>query len=92
MVIALTQVDSNGRIDGLSEKFYGYLHEGNLITAGHVVDNSGAIALAKPELKHKITKELCYPVFVSVPSKMSKRHATCTPIGSPSSKLLRLAE
>lgn len=58
IIANLTLVDSHNKFNKLFKKFYGYLNSGSLITAGHVVDNSGTIALAKPELQDKITKEL----------------------------------
>jgi hypothetical protein len=69
IIANLTQVDSDGRFNGLFKKFYGYLYEGNLITAGHVVDNSGTIALAKPELQDKITTELLKVEEVPLPTE-----------------------
>jgi hypothetical protein len=54
----LTSVDSQNRFDSIFKKYYGSLLEGSLITAAHVVDNSGKIANAKPHLRNKITNEL----------------------------------
>jgi len=65
----LTRVDSDCRFEGLFKKFYGYLYEGSLITAGHVVDNSGTIALAKPGLWAKITNELLKTEEVPLPTE-----------------------
>jgi hypothetical protein len=58
IIANLTKVDSRNRFDRLFKKFYGYLYEGSLITAGHVVDNSAKIALSKPDLQDEITEEL----------------------------------
>ncbi|MDH5483518.1 MAG: hypothetical protein OEY22_11690 [Candidatus Bathyarchaeota archaeon] len=58
IIANLTNVDSENRFDELFEKFYGYLYEGSLITAAHVVDNSSTVARAKPMLQDKITEEL----------------------------------
>ena len=58
VIANLTAVDTQNVFNGLFKKFYGYLYEGSLITASHVVDNSGKIALSKPELQDKITEEL----------------------------------
>jgi len=69
IIANLTQVDSNGKFNVLFKKFYGYLYEGSLITAGHVVGNSGTIALAKPELQDKITKELLKVEEIPLPTE-----------------------
>jgi len=69
VVANLTIVDSHSKFDGLFKKFYGYLYKGSLITAGHVVDNSGTIALAKPDLQDKITKELLRVEHVPLPTE-----------------------
>jgi len=58
IVANLTVIDTENKFNRLFKKFYGYLYDGSLITAGHVVDNSGKIALAKPEFQNEITKEL----------------------------------
>lgn len=50
IVANLTKIDSYNKFNDLFKKFYSYLYEGSLITASHVVDNSGKIALSKPEL------------------------------------------
>ncbi len=69
IIANLTQVDSNSRFNVLLKKFYGYLYERSLITAGHVVDNSGTIALAKPELQDQITKELLKVEEIPLPTE-----------------------
>jgi hypothetical protein len=65
----LTKVDSSKRFDGLFKKFYSCLYEGSLITAGHVIDNSGTIALAKPEFQDKITEELLKVEKIPLPTE-----------------------
>jgi len=62
-------VDSHNKFKRLFKKFYGYLYEGSLITAGHVVDNSGTVALAKPELQDEITKELLRVEEIPLPTE-----------------------
>jgi hypothetical protein len=69
IIANLTPVDSRRRFEGLFNKFYGYLYEGSLITAGHVVDNSGKIAKAIPELQEKITKELLKVEKIPLPTE-----------------------
>jgi len=69
IIANLTVVDSHNKFNRLFKKFYGYLYEGSLITAGHVVDNSGTIALAKPELQGEITKELLRVEEIPLPTE-----------------------
>ena len=54
----LSSVDSENKFDKIFEKYYGLLLDESMITAGHVIDNSGKIARTKPYLEDKITKEL----------------------------------
>lgn len=58
VIANLVLVDSKNEFDKISEKFFDLLSEESLITAGHVVDNSGKIAKAKPHLTRRITGEL----------------------------------
>jgi hypothetical protein len=69
IIANLTTVDSHDKFDGLFERFYSNLHKGSLITAGHIVDNSGTIALAKPELQDMITKELLKVEEIPLPTE-----------------------
>jgi len=69
IIANLTMVDSHNEFNKLFKKFYGYLYEGSLITAAHVVDNSGKIALSKPELQDEITKELLKVEKIPLPTK-----------------------
>ena len=68
IIANLTAVDTRNEFNRIFEKFYSCLYEGSLITAGHVVDNSGKIALAKPELQSKITEQLMKAEEVPVPT------------------------
>lgn len=54
----LSSVDSKNMFDKIFGNFYDLLSDESMITAGHVIDNSGKIARAKPHLQNKITKEL----------------------------------
>jgi len=54
----LTKVDTKNRFESIFQRYYGFLEDEVMITAGHVVDNSGAIAGAKPHLTRRITAEL----------------------------------
>ena len=58
VVANLASVDVNKRFEKIFEKFYSLLHEGSLITAAHVVGNSGVIVNAQPNLESRITSEL----------------------------------
>jgi len=69
IIANLTRVDSRNEFNKLSKKFCGYLYEGSLITAGHVVDNSGKIALSKPDLQDEITKELLKAEKIPLPTE-----------------------
>ena len=58
IIANLTIVDTENRFDEIFDKYYGFLNDGVLITATHVVDSSGKIAKAKPHLTQKITDQL----------------------------------
>jgi len=69
IIANLTSVDTQDRFSRMFKKFYSLLDEGNLITAAHVVDGSGKIALAKPELQDRITKELLRVKEIPLPTE-----------------------
>ncbi len=69
IVANLATIDTRNEFSSVFEKFYSYLHEGSLITAGHVVDNSGKIALARPELRKRITQKLLEIEKVPLPTQ-----------------------
>ena len=69
IIADLTPVDSQGKFDRLFRKFYGYLYDGSLVTAAHVVDNSAKIALAKPELQDEIIRRLLKVEEISLPTE-----------------------
>lgn len=54
----LVKVDTKRKFDKIFDKYYGGLEDESMVTAAHVVDNSGKIAKAKPYLAGKITTEL----------------------------------
>lgn len=58
IIANLTAVDSQERIKEIFEKFYDFLSDESMVTAGHVVDNSWKIAKAKPEYQNKIICKL----------------------------------
>lgn len=69
IIANLMTADSQGKFNRLFKKFYSHLYEGSLITAGHIVDNSGKIALAKPELRSQITGELLKVEGIPLPTE-----------------------
>jgi len=73
IIANLTVIDTDNRFNTLFRKFYVYLLDGNLITAGHVVDNSGKIALAKPEFQDEITKELLKVEKIPLPTEECRK-------------------
>ena len=54
----LSSVDTENKFDKIFNKFYSLLADESTITAGHVIESSGKIARAKPQLQNKITMEL----------------------------------
>jgi len=54
----LTTVDKKKKFDEIFTRYFGLIDADTMITVGHVVDNSGKIANAKPHLTEKITNEL----------------------------------
>jgi len=58
IIANLTKVDKNKKFDSIFDKYYSFLNDEYMITVANVVGHSGKIALAKPHLIPKITKEL----------------------------------
>jgi len=58
IVANLLVVDSKKKFDKIFDKYYSLLSDEVMITAGHVIDNSGKIVMAKPNFKDKITQHL----------------------------------
>lgn len=54
----LARIDAEKKFDRIFPKYYGFLRDEAMITVGHVIDNSGKIAKAKPYLARRITNEL----------------------------------
>ncbi len=54
----LTPADSNNKFEKVFRKYYDYLTDESMVTAAHVIDNSGKIAQSKPHLQRRITTEL----------------------------------
>jgi len=58
IIANLTKVDKNKKFDSIFDKYYNFLNDEYMVTVANVVGHSGKIALAKPHLIPKITKEL----------------------------------
>jgi len=58
IIANLTKVDKNKKFDSIFNKYYSFLNDEYMVTVANVVGHSGKIALAKPNLISKITKEL----------------------------------
>jgi len=58
VVANLARVDSEGKFDAVFGNYYGFLGDEYMVTVANVVGNSGTIALAKPHLVPRITREL----------------------------------
>ncbi len=54
----LCAVDEDKRFDAIFDKYYGFLGDPYMVTVANVVGNSSKIAVAKPYLIPKITREL----------------------------------
>lgn len=54
----LASIDSENKFDKIFKKYFSFLSDESMITIGHVIDNSGKIARAKPHLTAKITSGL----------------------------------
>ncbi len=69
VIANLASVDVDKRFEKIFDKFYRPLQEGSLITARHVISNSGKIVHAKPSLESKITKELLKVEKIQLPTE-----------------------
>jgi len=58
IIANLTKVDKNNKFESIFDKYYSFLNDEYMVTVANVVGYSGKIALAKPHLIPKITKEL----------------------------------
>jgi hypothetical protein len=54
----LAKVDAEKKFDRIFGKYYSFLQDEAMITVAHVVDNSGKIAKARPDLAKEITDRL----------------------------------
>jgi hypothetical protein len=69
IIAGLTVVDSEDRFNGVLERFFSLLGEGNLITASHIVEASGTIARAKPKLAPIVEKKLLMVGGIPLPTE-----------------------
>jgi hypothetical protein len=69
IIANLTEIDTEKKFEGIFEKYYSLLNEGSLITAGHVVDNSGKIANVKHKLREQITNHLLSVEKIPLPTE-----------------------
>jgi hypothetical protein len=58
IIANLAKVDKDKKFDAIFDKYYSFLNDSYMVTVANVVGNSAKIALAKPYLTQKITKEL----------------------------------
>jgi hypothetical protein len=58
IIANLAKVDKDKKFDAVFDKYYSFLNDAYMVTVANVVGNSAKIALAKPHLTQKITKEL----------------------------------
>ncbi len=58
IIANLTEVDTANKFDKIFKKYYDFISDDVMITAGHVVDNSGKIAITKRHFQDKITEYL----------------------------------
>jgi hypothetical protein len=73
IIANLTTSDSDNKFDTLLfRKYCSFLHEGNLITAAHVVENLEKVAQVKPQLQDEITERLLRVEDIPLPSEECK--------------------
>lgn len=58
IIANLTSADNNKKFDLFFDKYYSFINDEYMVTVANLVGNSAKIALAKPHLVSKITKEL----------------------------------
>jgi hypothetical protein len=66
IIANLAMVDTEQKFDAIFDKYYSFLDNEYMVTVANVVGNSGKIAIAKPQLIHKITAELLKVEDISV--------------------------
>ena len=58
IIANLARVDKDKKFEPIFPKYFGFLNDEYMVTVSNLVGNSAKIALAKPHLIQKITKEL----------------------------------
>jgi hypothetical protein len=58
IIANLTRVDMEKKFDSIFDKYFSFINDEYMVTVANVVGHAGKIALAKPYLIPKITKEL----------------------------------
>ena len=72
IIANLNLVDSKNKFDDIFSKYYGFIDADSMVTVAHIVDNSGKIALAKPNLIKKITNELLKLEKISIKPRLTQ--------------------
>jgi len=58
IIANLARVDMEGRFDDIFDKYFSLLDADYMVTVSNVAGNAGKIAVAKPHLAERITREL----------------------------------
>ncbi len=58
IIANLTSVDYEHKFDDVYQRYYKFLEDESMVTAAHVVDNSGKIVDSRPDLQNEITQKL----------------------------------
>jgi hypothetical protein len=61
-------IDVEHKFDGVFDEYYHHLWDGDLITAANIVGASGKIAVARPDLRDKITSEILKVDVIPLPT------------------------
>jgi len=64
----LITIDVEHKFDRVFDEYYHHLWDGDLITAANIVGASGKIALARPDLRDKITSEILKVDVIPLPT------------------------
>ena len=72
IIANLAKVDEEKKFDAVFDKYYSFLDNDYMVTVANTVGNSGKIALAKPYLIPRITRELLAVEDVSVTSHLTE--------------------
>lgn len=72
IIANLTKVDTENVFDSIFDKYYSFIDDEYMVTVANVVGNTGKIALAKPHLVQKITKELLRVEIIHITPHLSE--------------------